>query len=904
MKNLKRVLGLMLTVAMMISCFAMSASAAFTDQDKIVHTEAVNMATSLRIIDGFPDGSYHPEDLVTRAQMAKMISVIMNKGSQPILDSTIGQQYKDVPQDHWAFRNIAYCTGYGIVEGLGDGNFAPESSVTGTEAAKMLLVTLGYNSDIEKFSGATWKLNVAIRAGEKKLYDELSIDPNAPLSRDSAAQMIWNALQADEVEYKYTGSGELVNAVAVDKMINDNNTARKITLLEDKFGTQTTEVGVMYKVSYNDTKKEFTYSFMKTTDAATSAALPTSAEFTATSKTDYSSLFATDVKVVGTLDTDKITDVYGMFMNESVIMATGSVGDVTMSGSDLKFGDKTIKNDFTSLTGTKGITVTAPAREFLAFGVATTLAAPGTGVTAAANFHEAWVVDVDGDGKANYVVYLPFTADEVTDVSETEVNFDTASAIKYEDANIYDGAEEGDFVKIIAKKNVATEEPQVSLLDTFEGTVDSKKTNDKKVTLSGTEYNVADVAPYAVMADFELEKAFDVYYAGSYVFFIELAGEKTLDDLLFVSKAGQSGFSYIAEVYYADGTVGQITLGDVTLDGADVSLSTSTAPLEGRLFTFATANGKTDLTGLDDKNKVGFKNHVAANVAGITALNTTTDAPGQLNVTGLMTAGVGETGSYNFEDDAVVFLKYKETGSDFEVKVITGAQAKKFGGAIAGGNPVEALYNTSGSAKNAGVVAFTVTLTNLPSESGATDNYGYVTAIEEIKVGTKDGYAVTVQTPAGSATIRTTENMGTTGTAPLSLVTGDVIKYDENVDGTVQNVTKPAMVPAGVQAITSKVGNTIEYVAANTAKTTGMSYTAAEMTDDTAVIFVESKDKAGSSVTTIKNAVTYDNSPTAVPPGTGTTEDYQGNAQIITDGASAPNTKILLIVFDGSNKWA
>ena len=62
--------------------FTMFAGAAFTDQADIkVDSEVVHTLVSLGVIDGFADGSFKPNDTVTRAQMAKMIYVLRTGNS-------------------------------------------------------------------------------------------------------------------------------------------------------------------------------------------------------------------------------------------------------------------------------------------------------------------------------------------------------------------------------------------------------------------------------------------------------------------------------------------------------------------------------------------------------------------------------------------------------------------------------------------------------------------------------------------------------------------------------------------------------------------------------------------------------------------------------------------------------
>ena len=104
MRNLKRVLSLGLALVMMLSLMIVSAGAvstydSFTDKDEIVNTEAVNTMVSLGVIDGKDDGSYDPTGIVTRAEMAKLIAVTMNGGTDPLLGSSASTTRASVSPD-------------------------------------------------------------------------------------------------------------------------------------------------------------------------------------------------------------------------------------------------------------------------------------------------------------------------------------------------------------------------------------------------------------------------------------------------------------------------------------------------------------------------------------------------------------------------------------------------------------------------------------------------------------------------------------------------------------------------------------------------------------------------------------------------------------------------------------
>ena len=107
----KKVLSLVLCVAVMLSVMVMGAGAAFSDQDKIENTEAVNMCTALNIIGGYEDGSYHPERNIERSEITKMICVALNGGKEPNLATPGTPTFSDVrgTTAAWAEKYIESC---------------------------------------------------------------------------------------------------------------------------------------------------------------------------------------------------------------------------------------------------------------------------------------------------------------------------------------------------------------------------------------------------------------------------------------------------------------------------------------------------------------------------------------------------------------------------------------------------------------------------------------------------------------------------------------------------------------------------------------------------------------------------------------------------------------------------
>ena len=227
MRNLKRALSLALAAIMLIGMMVVSASAVsyndLTDKDQIVNKDAVSMLVSLGIIEGKPDGSYAPTENVDRAQMAKMLSVIMNKGvDNSALYQSVNSGLTDITS-HWAKGHINYCYTTGIIAGRGNGTFDPSATVTALEAAKMLLVAVGYDPKIEGFEGADWAINVSVRADEQGIFEGFTKDLSAPLNRDDAALLIYNALDVEMIQSYTTNNYPIV--------YSDHR-----TILSDKYG--------------------------------------------------------------------------------------------------------------------------------------------------------------------------------------------------------------------------------------------------------------------------------------------------------------------------------------------------------------------------------------------------------------------------------------------------------------------------------------------------------------------------------------------------------------------------------------------------------------------------------------------------------------------------------------------
>ncbi|MFI3313526.1 MAG: S-layer homology domain-containing protein, partial [Eubacteriales bacterium] len=129
-----------ITAITALTALATVASATFVDQADIEATEAVEVLSAIEIMVGDEAGTFRPNDNVTRAEMAKMVVVLVGETAE-------GASLFTDCQDSWANGYIATAVEAGFVAGDGDSTFRPQGTVTGLEAGKMLLAALGYDSE-------------------------------------------------------------------------------------------------------------------------------------------------------------------------------------------------------------------------------------------------------------------------------------------------------------------------------------------------------------------------------------------------------------------------------------------------------------------------------------------------------------------------------------------------------------------------------------------------------------------------------------------------------------------------------------------------------------------------------------------------------------------------------------
>ena len=546
MRNLKRALSLALAAIMLLGMMVVGAGAVsyndFSDRTEIVNKDAVSMLTTLGVIDGKPDGSYAPEEFVTREQMAKMISVIMNQGSDNN-DLFVGvpSGLTDVA-GNWALGHINYCYSLGIIAGRGDGRFDPTANVTASEAAKMLLVAAGYNPSSEGFVGADWSINVNAKASALGIFRNYTKSTMADLNRDDAALLIYNALDIEMIQ-KYE-DGYAIN-------FNDRR-----TILSAMYGVYKIE-GVVVANQWAELDGS------KSEDAAkagTTILDDVRQLASTTNSTDKTASIAYGDGIKFNVDTTE--DMMGkrvtLFIEKTTILSDSKVLGVALKDdvNVVMTNDATVDTAKDYLKGT-GLAVTKDTEFYVNYEYYKTEAealavindhfAPKTTGKFDLNGITMEVIDHDNDGDVDYVLYKQETLSKVSRYSEKNETVSFYAPTYASENGKLDGKSKTvsvDFEDAVFADDVTTDDlilyiqyggrTYISLPEIVTGVmsrIDRDKNNELFITVEGEEYRQSYILDAASLIDvdvehFDIESAkADIGFSSKWDFILDSTGK-------------------------------------------------------------------------------------------------------------------------------------------------------------------------------------------------------------------------------------------------------------------------------------------------------------------------------------------------------------------------------------------
>ena len=841
----------------------MFAGAAFTDQADIkVDADVVDTLVSLGIVEGFEDGSFQPNGTVTRAQMAKMIYVLRTGNSDASAYNDEKSSFTDI-NGHWARGYIKYCQSLGIIAGKSNTKFVPNEKVSAQEAAKMLLVTLGYNAQKAGLVGTGWASKTNALADEAGLLEDVNTSFTAACPRQYAAQLIYNAIDAKTVvlrdgEYTDETAMGVANKTIGEKYMGLKKTVGTLSSFSKTSGKDTYEMSLT-DINENDSSTKYETSFTKV-------------------EKDYASLKYKTVKVLYKAK----DDVYGVFATDDNTSTTGVLADLKMD-SDKKVKLDGTKYDLASTTTVyvDGVKVTTDGEKTIKDWV-TKYGDGGSNKFAKPYLKGTKVELLATDGSSDYSILNVTTYEigKVSYVGSDYINVTTKGGVATQsvkrsddDFNYPSDIKKDDYVVVTKEGNYADKKGLIEKATVVEGKVQSTK-GDNKVQINDNWYTMASddvTAP-------KLNARVMLVVVNGYAYYVDTVTVGTDDIALLVDAGANSGVSSKKEarLIFADGTdkIVEIkkyweddsTKGEVIQAGTDY-LKT---PI---LVTYDVSKDVYTLTKVDADDTAGYDTYV-------TVTGDSVKVDGSVTGTIASSDGAKNLSKLYFESTGIVFVRYDAgvDNDDPSFKVVTGKTASNYDKSLKG---ALAVANKSSNTYYAQVAMIDFGT----AKTGGSSDDNYLVALDDSYTSKIDGTTYTMVKAWNGSEEKVYKSEDS-----VTLSAGDVFKYTEDGEDAISIEELKSQKSAYVSAYDEGTGDiTLMDSSKNEISSTASVCYDKVDSKDTVVFYVNSDDGVGVANGEIRLADYYD--------------DNQAEDHVNVRVYSEDDDQITVLVVDVNNNY-
>ena len=547
MSTFKKLLALTLALAMVLSVSVFAGYKADTYKDAAGIDEdcedAIELMYALEIMKGDTNGNFNPTATITRAEIAKMIYVILNYGKDDkAVNYTGAKLFSDVAAGAWYEGYVNYCGTTKLVQGRGNGTFGPNDPITCAEAAKMLLTAIGYSASDRGYTGANWDKNVLSDAAIIGLLDGYKYNTNTYAPRQWVAVMFENALT------KALTYGTMNPVITGGLLTSITASSTDLTMGEKYYGLED-ETG--YLVSIEDAYLE---------DGVRNSANKKKALFV-----DGDNDLVAAVSGTGLGIADLGQEYRVIWGNDGVLSVrnTGKsvVGEATLkeitaeivydtennrANNSYVFTIGDLEADFGKYEKVNGVKRDTIHYVTYAGGEYTILTAEALAGMMGSNSNDlVKAIDRDNDGSIDYAIVTDYNYARITKVSETrngefiemeapdqsekavdgiypvvDVTWSGDKKLYLDDVIVADELEEGNYVK--GYYSVEEDAYVLEVLEVIESATYDKKTNKGVYTFGGEKYNFA-VEGFNTedrMNGVSYEKEFDIVVDGDLIVYV------------------------------------------------------------------------------------------------------------------------------------------------------------------------------------------------------------------------------------------------------------------------------------------------------------------------------------------------------------------------------------------------
>ena len=239
---MKKSLISILVFALVLSLSLVAYAASYKDTSSHWAKSSIERWTEEKIVQGYADDTYKPDDFITRSEFITIIIRIFEPEKAADIKS-----YKDVDKDAWYYEFLAKAVGMEALQGDPDITLRPDAYITRQEAMVILNRIIGLkaskNASLEKFSDAedvaSWAKDAMLAFVERGFivgYEDGTLRPTNNITRGKIAKLLDNVVSAiikKAGTYDLSGKNGIVVVKAKDVTLNNIESIARIFALNN-----------------------------------------------------------------------------------------------------------------------------------------------------------------------------------------------------------------------------------------------------------------------------------------------------------------------------------------------------------------------------------------------------------------------------------------------------------------------------------------------------------------------------------------------------------------------------------------------------------------------------------------------------------------------------------------------
>jgi hypothetical protein len=147
---------------------------------------AIDYLYEKKIVSGYADSTFKPNNLVNRAEMLKIVL----EARKPVENSEASDEcFPDVQSHQWFAKYICYAKKENYIGGYPDGTFKPEKNVSYVEALKIAMKV--YNISLTPTEGQWYETYISTA---KNMGIDLGLTPSSLINRGQMAELVYKII--------------------------------------------------------------------------------------------------------------------------------------------------------------------------------------------------------------------------------------------------------------------------------------------------------------------------------------------------------------------------------------------------------------------------------------------------------------------------------------------------------------------------------------------------------------------------------------------------------------------------------------------------------------------------------------------------------------------------------------